>query len=465
VSLKSALSSFSSKQLKDLVAEILKCPSMKEEAKRTALVNALKISALQRFTDPARDVQAIIELALICRSHDEFFDALANIEEATYTVLIARNKCDRILLCIQARQAVTSAPVTRGKLRKFYLLSVSNSPLVPSDGDLDEWLESLADMADRDTCGFSRLEEFIARVYRDSKSPEAGEWLESLTPQKREDIRVFLDAEKKFATQPKPYLAIMISTIRLKPDEQPCIEAWLSNGGENPPHWIVPCEPKEEAVRDKCLALLSEARARVGLNLSVEFLVPNEQLRMAPETWEIVHPFSPASTLGHDHTVVMRWRERVRETELTANWLNRASAIQDRIQSGLTPMVLWASLKDYDYFSLRDKLVKKEPGDCIAFEFVPQKNAAVTADNLLLAAMVGGAPFLYIPESVPHDWNALKKDLGDLALLGLEEIPDGLKKMRVKARSKLADCGTLIWDDPNHLPRPARLAPAGQQTP
>lgn len=436
---------------------------MEDEAKRTALLNALQISALQRYTDPARDVQAILEPALLRRSPGEFFDGLAGIEKLPYAVQIARNKCDRILRCIEAKEAVASAPVTRGNLYRFYRLSVSDSPLAPSAGNLDDWLEALADMADRDT-GFSRLEEFIERVYRASKAQKAGEWLESLTPQKREDIRVFLDEEVKFATQPKPYIAIMISTTGLKPDEQPRIEAWLSNGDENH-HWVEPCEPKEEAVRDKCLGLLSEARALVGLNLSVEFLVPNEQLRMAPETWEIVHPYSPASTLGHDHTVVMRWRERVRETELTANWLNRASAIQDRIQSGLTPVLLWASLKEYDYFSLRDKLVKKEePGDCIAFEFVPQKNAAVTADNLLLAAMVGGAPFLYVPESEPQDWNALKKDLGELARLGLEEIPGGLKKMRVKARLKLAECGTLIWDDPSHLPRPARLAPAGQQT-
>jgi hypothetical protein len=53
---------------------------MQDEAKRTALVNALRILAPQRYTDPLRDVQSILERSLIRRTHDEFFDALGNIE-------------------------------------------------------------------------------------------------------------------------------------------------------------------------------------------------------------------------------------------------------------------------------------------------------------------------------------------------------------------------------------------------
>jgi hypothetical protein len=378
-------------------------------------------------------------------------------EKDRLAVESARQRAEDLLLVGSVALILKEVELPATKLRKLYLATAPDPQLAPPGRTIDEMLEALVQMPPRQGSG-SRIAEFLERVHRKSNSGVVKNWLaQSFDAPTLEQIRAYLNTESQIPAS-RPYLAMMVRTARLRPGEPSQVEAWLADSSDqNQGHWLVGCETTEEALRTTALGILREARDRTTSDLVVEFLVPRQQFTLAPENWEIsADEYTPASLLGHEHAVVLRWRERFSDSAKARrqDWVKRAEAIQRRSNEGMPVSWLWISKEAYSFHGLRNYLLSKaDCGDCLGFQFVPDSNRDVSNQDLITAALIAGAPFLVWLRQEPHDWANLQQKLEVDAELAFNDLPSKILERR--REGDLRDV-TLFWDCPDHVPKPER---------
>ena len=448
-------------QLRSIVTEVLKCSCVAEEAGLIAFLNRfdneVRRAVVPLPTDKTLAIERILSAVLMRGVLPDFFQNLLMDEKDRLAVESAQQRAEDLLLVGSAAAILKEVELTAAKLRRLYLASVPDPQVAPPGETIDEMLEALVQMTPRPGSG-SRIAEFLERVHRKSNTEVIKNWLaESFDAPTLEQIRAYLNTEIQVPVS-RPYLAIMVRTARLRPGESSQVEAWLADSsGQNQEHWLVGCDPNEDALRGTVLEILREARDRSTFDLVVEFLVPRQQFTLAPDNWEIsADEYTPASRLGHEHAVVLRWRERFSDSAKAKrqDWVRRADAIQRRSNEGLPVSWLWISKGAYNFHGLRNYLLSKaDCGDCLGFEFVPDPNTDVNNQDLITAALIAGAPFLVWLRREPPEWANLQQKLEVDAELAFNDLPS-----KILERRRNGDLGdvTLFWDCPDHLPKPDR---------
>jgi len=159
-------------------------------------------------------------------------------------------------------------------------------------------------------------------------------------------------------------------------------------------------------------------------------------------------------TLGEEHVVILRYRERVRNCKprIMERWKEYATAVR-RIQPRKLKLHPISQNGGFDQLF-------QEKGFCYTEFVVPigQTLSAVSSnENILLLRLLHlGVPYLYLLHSIERrpDWaKELRSTLRDWLekLQTLDGFPHALAKRRMQ-RSPFASEGTLLWDDPEMIP-------------
>jgi hypothetical protein len=434
-------------------------PSLARAEARSALaaslpldLSSLVIAPAGEAADAERFATNLLVVVLARDAADALFDVLEH-RDGTVKVAPLRTAARGLIAANEARNVVENTTVPTAVLRRHYLLSANDFATAPLEGGLERWIEALAEMPAR--AGVTPLSKFVFRLQRENPSPALQAWFEKHVPTgpQRADVERSVHTA---AYASRPYLAIMLRTHDLKPGEKPEIEGWLWRGDDvDIAKWKGVCAPQQSAIEQTVLDLVKWAKDVSGLGLDIEFLLPRGQLGLAPEHWRVPSDdeVTPDSTLGVDHTVVVRWRERVMNPQHWETWRRRHAAILQRVAASV-PDVWWVETGAYDFFSLRHALMNQPAGgDVLSMSSVP---LALREADLLGAALTGGAPFVCFPHRTPPECSALRTQLERIVSAGLPLLRGEFGTWRQREPA-LGGCFSLLWDDPAHEPLPHQL--------
>jgi hypothetical protein len=387
------------------------------------------------------------------------------VEDDRNAIEIAERKANRLLRIAGAGVALSTVEMTLAEQRLLYRASMPDPRVAPEPEDPDHALE-LLDEAPRRVDGVNRMHEFLERVKQSAQHAGLDEWLDdndNVPKAELAAIRQRLAAERDIRAQPKPYLSIAVNTLELKPNETPHLRAWLwsqmADGSADPEdEWVEPCEHSTtEGIQEAFRRVLDRARSSAGSQLALEFIVPREQLCLAPEEWKIqLNKYSKPS-LGKSFPVILRWRDRILDprSPLTIDWFHRAEAIRKRPGP---PSLLWVEPESYDVSGIRAQVQQSDCPECIGLSFMPPAEPEDFEGDLLVQALAAGAPFLCWLNGQPANVAALKQSVALEIATGLSDAPFRLHQDRASGGTIGASI-SILWDDPAHLPQIVRARP------
>jgi len=446
------------------------CPAMQHRAKRDALLGTLPVAAKNavawRHDDPHRDMENIAAATLSqLSSLQSLFDALHKLEDDKNAFQIAKVKADRLLRIAGAGAVLAYVELTFAQQRLLYRASMPDTRIAPEPRSPDHILELLDDAPPRKDGAnvMNRMHEFLERVLQKTAHATLDAWLNANVPKvELAAIRQSLKSECELRNQPERYLSIAVNTLELKPNEKPNLHAWLwsrmPDGSADPEdEWEEPCNSSHpDDIKKVFGKLLADACSKAGSKIAIELIVPREQMRLAPENWEVQLDKYSKVLIGKSFPVILRWRDRIRNprSAVAIDWLNRAEVIRKRLLGGI-PVTLWINLGDCDGHAIRTRIKQKDCPECFGLSFAPTAELADYESDLLVQALAGGAPFLCWFNGESEDPETLKKRLADEVERDLDDVPFRLWAERAKGRA-LGSSVSIMWDDPAHMPRIVR---------
>jgi hypothetical protein len=455
------------KQLRAIYHAILKCPSMKDRKTRDGVVQSLdkevRTAIVRRDDDPLTDVRSIVNASLIDnQAWDELLEVLRKFEPDKWSVELAMRYCDGLLRAASIWGWVKRVELPFQDLKRMYYDSAVDRQCAPAVDNLDDMLEALVTMTPR-AGRVEPLIEFVERINRVLPAAGLDGWLQKqLDKPKREELKKRLDYAETQGKQTRPSLFILVKN---KTDNDPNVEAWLSNGGDIS-HTFKDSNLSSEGVRQVVLELLNDF-ADVAVPPTLELFLPRELMCSAPELWKIDEN-DDFSMLGADYPIVIRWADRQTKADkrMKDRWRKRAEAILNRLNSGLPPSILHVKpgQPGHSVLELQRKIAyNPDCEDLIVLGIVPPTNPSATEIDFILGALIAGAPFLCWLRDIPPDWQQLDTELVNI-MVNFREIPFQLHKARGQGGWALTTYLSLLWDDPGHLPYDARLLEPGQRT-
>jgi hypothetical protein len=460
-------------QLGSVVDAMSHCSSLQEQPRRDELVGRLDASVraeVRRDPDTRTDLLNFLVASLRDDATlESLWDNLAVIEPNAPAVLAARETMDRVLTAGIVRTLLADLPVMSATLFRTYVSCAPDRQRAKRGADLDGMIESLLEMAP-DPGGIPRVAEFVARLNRLAGGPreELTNWLKDhLEGNQIADLSARLSAEDAAASGRPPFLVIDVGMTSGAKPEPEFREAWLYlDVAGTPSHWVAE-DLKAKAFDAALSEVILGSRVEAGADLVVEIMLPRELMCTAVDLWEVGGELGPPAPIGIDNPVVVRWRDRFRNQQNAQPgfWRKKAETIRQRLEQGLEPAFLWIDEIGHEPRLLRSELAKPDGGDCVGLLFVPPELPGDLRSDIMIAALIAGAPFLLWTRCAPDDWKDLRDQLQDLSKQQVwNNLPKLIKDERVSAFAARGQAPSgsiagvsLLWDLPEHTPQTQQL--------
>jgi hypothetical protein len=436
-------------RLRSLAEDVAQRPAAAAKVGRVGIAAALWSQAgvaTNRNDDPVHDTLELLLATLrMTDSFDCFFNALALYDAEPITVLGLRSRAASLLATASARSALSKVDVPFNKLRRLYLASVPDLQKVPAADTIDLLVEGLASLERHD--GASPLEEFMQRLHDAHEHAAVGAWLDRLDGPTRAAVRTRIER----LAQARDYLTVLVArdvdVLGLSP-----MKAWLWDDGtfrvkRSWPDKDDVADDDDEVAFDR---IFNEARTSCAGALGVEFLVARANFSDGPDTWHVSNEFSGRESLRSNSPVVMRWRERLLKPDASRRlaWERLSERIQTR---GGAARVCWIDSNAFTFQQLRNEVqLHCDEWDVIAFAF-SLPSAPAQKDDLIMAALLGGAPFVVHTQSEPDDWNAYRRAVEDALSVGIRDAPIEFFKRHLGHACPTVNA-SLLWDNATHHP-------------
>ncbi len=185
-------------------------------------------------------------------------------------------------------------------------------------------------------------------------------------------------------------------------------------------------------------------------------------LSCGADRWEIEWYGGFKSSLGSLYPVLLRWRDRALNKPRTraSEWREVTRRIRERESSGRPLAVCWVEPDQLTPQQLMSHIGSGNYGGYVSFLFIPVDLGAEQINELLMAALLGGAPFAFWARETPRNWGEFKRIMQNILLVAgrLDYVPCKLKDLRSRAPNPSHPdyALTLFWDDPDRNPLAAQ---------
>ncbi|TVR65810.1 MAG: hypothetical protein EA420_02410 [Candidatus Competibacteraceae bacterium] len=447
-------------QLRKLAKAVLNCPGFTDNQRWEALHNNLPSSLKTAFPRQAEATDWEAELigffASIWNDKDgmaAWLVALRSVEKNQRASQAVADKIEYLRQVNEVRRLLGDVEITTAELCQLYRRSAPDPQLAPEADDLDQVLEHLWDMVPRVNGGIAPLLEFVERVARGHKRPDLSDWVKNVahSPQQIADLKRYLNQEAADAAVVREYLLIDL------PSATSPLEYWFHSWNrERDSHDSIKPASSAEPVPAALADILDKIDSIRQGELVIELFVPFNMLCCEADRWEIEWFGGSKSTLGALHPFLLRWRDRALNTPRTraGEWREVTRKIRARESAGTPPTIRWIDPHQKPQQVMR-QIGSGDYGGCIGFLFAVDQ-AALRGDGLLLAALLGGAPFALWMREPPRNWQEFRQKM-DIELVKadrLDDVPCRIANVRSgdDASSQPAYALTLFWDDPNRNP-------------
>lgn len=192
--------------------------------------------------------------------------------------------------------------------------------------------------------------------------------------------------------------------------------------------------------------------------LMVEFILPHQLLSHPVDQWQVTGRTRVPHRLGVDFPVVVRSLDRLLAQETIATyvkWRRKWRWLKENRDELPAKAVRW--VRGLDMISTSTDFYEELAGDspvCLMWSFPP---AGEDDTEILGAGIWAGTPVMLWPRG-SHDADVVEERFAQLLATGsLSRLPELTQKLREGAAGSDDQLGrhlTLLWDDPERLPKP-----------
>lgn len=214
--------------------------------------------------------------------------------------------------------------------------------------------------------------------------------------------------------------------------------------------WARESVPADQGIERAVGALIAKVHERAIPGFTVGLMVPRHALDEHPEAWACPSgdPLYGDEVLGQAYPTVLHSAERFGSVRAHTAWRGRVDRIADAVLYDGADLE-WVEGADAQLIRMA---VRDRVAACVGLRFTPGSAARMPAQDPILAAISGGAPYLLWCARDPENWEATKDRLRALVRQGaFSRLPARLHELHGED-TELGGLVRLIWDDPDLLP-------------